>query len=414
MQNLYIPLLLILGASFLSIFNSAMSMWRKLKKSISISEKNLKKSPILRIFHKKQKKEDLYFIVNLTKKLSYLIYSVTFFLFLLSLNISTFLSIILVLSSIFIVELISNALGSLFFEKIIFLSSILASFYILLFLPITFPIFKLTKMISKKTKNYFFQEKKLIDLIYDIDTKQKVDQKILKSLITFKEKVAREVMIPRVQVFSLPSNITIKDASKKIVEEGFSRIPIYKDKMDNIIGILMYKDILNIYAENETCESINTLLATPVESFVKNVIYIPENKKISTLFQEFRSKQSHFAIVVNEYGGMEGVITIEDILEELVGEIQDEYDIDEEIQFLKLPNGHFTVDAKMSIVDLERELNIKLPHSPEYETIGGFIFHMAGAIPSKGWSLHLDEFDIEVLSSNERCIEKIKLIPTAN
>ena len=104
-------------------------------------------------------------------------------------------------------------------------------------------------------------------------------------------------------------------------------------------------------------------------------------------------------------------MTIEDILEELVGEIADEYDIDQELLFSSLPAGGWVVDAKMGIVDIEEDLGVKIPQSPEYDTIGGYIFHRAGAIPSKGWRIHLDDYDIEVLSSDERSIEKIRITP---
>jgi CBS domain containing-hemolysin-like protein len=117
------------------------------------------------------------------------------------------------------------------------------------------------------------------------------------------------------------------------------------------------------------------------------------------------------AIVVNEYGGTEGIITIEDILEEIVGEIEDEFDTLEEELYSELPNGEWIVDAKMSIIDIESKLGIHLPHNPEYETIGGYVFHRAGTIPSKGWKLHHDKFELEVVSSSERCIDKIRIIP---
>jgi CBS domain containing-hemolysin-like protein len=139
------------------------------------------------------------------------------------------------------------------------------------------------------------------------------------------------------------------------------------------------------------------------------VLYTPETKKISQLLQEFRSKQIHLAIVVDEYGGTEGIVTIEDILEELVGEIADEYDINEEVMYSAMPSGGWIVDAKMSILDIDEELGIKIPHSPEYDTIGGYIFHRAGSIPSKGWKIHQDEFGLEILSSNDRSIGKIKI-----
>lgn len=148
-----------------------------------------------------------------------------------------------------------------------------------------------------------------------------------------------------------------------------------------------------------------------LDTIAKPVLYAPENKKITQLLQEFRNKQIHMAIIVDEYGGTEGIVTIEDILEELVGEIEDEYDIDDEHDFWELPGGGWVVDAKMTILDIEEELGIKIPPNPEYETIGGYVYHCAGTIPAKGWRLSHDEFDLEVLSSTERSLKKIKLQP---
>ncbi|HKY99623.1 MAG TPA: hemolysin family protein, partial [Rhabdochlamydiaceae bacterium] len=197
------------------------------------------------------------------------------------------------------------------------------------------------------------------------------------------------------------------DAAQSFLQEDYSRIPVYKENVDIIIGVLIYKDILKILAS----ASSQKYLDTPIEQFVKPVLYTPETKKISQLLQEFRSKQIHLAIVVDEYGGTEGIVTIEDILEELVGEIADEYDVGEEELFTALPTGGWIVDAKMNIIDIENKLGVKIPSGPEYDTIGGYIFHRAGSIPSKGWKIHHDEFDLEVLSSSERAVDKIRITP---
>lgn len=397
MQNILIPLFLVLGIVLLSTFNASLSSYKKIKKG-------RQKKIIPPLIYGDKSIEDLLFLIKTSKNLLYIAYIT--YLYHLS-PIHLLISIIVVA----LLDLISFFIGAIFFKRAIKISSILSTIYFLPLLFISLPLLKITKYISKKHKKTLSKEEELIGLIYDIDVDKIVDHQILKSLLTFKEKVTREVMIPRIKVFSLPYSMTIRDACKKILERGYSRIPIYKDKIDNIIGILMYKDILNIYVKNETFEEINKMIDKPIETLKKPIIYVPENKKISKLFQEFRAKQKHLAIVVNEYGAMEGIITIEDILEELVGEIEDEYDINEEREFFSLPSGSIVADAKMSIIDVEKALNISLPHSPEYETIGGLIFHLTGTIPKKGWSLHLDQFDIEILSSTDRCINKVKITP---
>jgi CBS domain containing-hemolysin-like protein len=214
-------------------------------------------------------------------------------------------------------------------------------------------------------------------------------------------------MVPRVNLVSLPTSISLIEAAKVFLVENFSRIPVYKDTIDNMVGVLLYKDILKVHIEHQNDIEF---LSSSVEQIIKPVLYTPETKKIAYLLQEFRSKQIHLAVVVDEWGGTEGIVTIEDILEELVGEIADEYDVSTESLYTVLPNAEgWIINATMSIIDIEEELGIRIPQSPEYDTIGGYVVHRAGAIPSKGWRLHQDNFDLEILSSTERSIEKIKI-----
>lgn len=236
------------------------------------------------------------------------------------------------------------------------------------------------------------------------------DLKFLSSFITFKDRIAKEIMIPRIHISALSVTSNIKEALQLFEKEEYSRIPVYQDSLDEIQGVLLFKDVLK--ALSEKIQKVEeSPLNQSIKGFLKPVIYTPENKKISYLLQEFKVKQIHMAIVVDEYGGTEGIVTIEDILEELVGEIEDEYDLDSERPYYKLPNGDWIVDAKMSIIDLENKLDIHIPPHPDYETIGGYIFHRAGNIPSKGWTIYHDDFILEVLNTSERAIEKIRITP---
>lgn len=300
------------------------------------------------------------------------------------------------------------------------LFSPLASFYLLLCSPLTFTFLKILKLFfprfvkQKPVLPSFRIRDKILEVLHDSELSPYLDpndQKLILSVASFKERIAREVMVPRIDIFCLPSDTTIKEAAKSFVKEGYSRIPVYRESIDHIVGVLIYKDVLNIYAKAIEQKAGQEQLDALIEGLLKPVLYSPETKKISHLLQEFRSKQIHLAIVVDEYGGTEGIVTIEDILEELVGEIADEYDIDEEVMFTKIASGGWIVDARMNILDIEKELGIKIPPSPEYDTIGGYIFHRAGSIPSKGWKIHHDEFDLEILSSDERSIEKIRITP---
>jgi len=236
------------------------------------------------------------------------------------------------------------------------------------------------------------------------------DRKLMFSLVSFKDKIAREIMVPRIKIFSVDIKTSVIDAVKKLSHEGYSRFPVYENNVDNIVGILLFKDLLSYYATIET-DSDPRLLKS-IEFLVKPATFTPETKKISHLLQEFRLKQAHLAVVVDEWGGTEGIVSIEDILEELVGEIADEYDTDEEAFFAPLASGGWIVDARMGIKDIEEELLITIPSSPEYDTLGGYIFHKAGAIPNEGYKIHHASFDLEVLSSSERSVDKVKISKT--
>ena len=208
----------------------------------------------------------------------------------------------------------------------------------------------------------------------------------------------------------MQAETSIKEAANLLAAEGYSRTPIYRTTIDDITGVLMYKDILTKFREYEESGNDQKIIEAPIETIQKNVLYTPETKNISNLLQEFRKKQVHLAIVVDEYGGTEGIVTIEDILEEIVGEIADEYD-DEKSLFTEQPDGSWIIDARMNILDAEETLGITIPQEGEYDTVGGYVFHCAGAIPSKGFVIHQDEFELEVLYSNERVVEKVRIKP---
>jgi putative hemolysin len=304
-------------------------------------------------------------------------------------------------------------------ELMITLCAPIASLFMLLASPLTFLFLKLSQLLSHT--NYFdhFLEpqtevtQEIIDLIEESNLKHHFDfhdKQLIESVMGFKDRIAREVMVPRVDVFSLSHDTTIEEAAKLLHNEGYSRTPVYKDTLDNIIGVLMYKDILFKYMEYVEQGNNLKILQTPIETLVKNILYTPETKKISSLLQEFRKKQVHLAIIVDEYGGTEGIVTIEDILEQIVGDIADEYD-QEEILFVALPNGGWLVDARMNILDIEEELGIDIPQNGDYDTIGGYIFHQAGTIPAKGFLIRQPNFEIEVLRSNDRRVEKVRIQP---
>lgn len=318
----------------------------------------------------------------------------------------------------FLCDFFSQLLGQLKPQATIHFLAPISSFLLLVCTPITSLFFWAMRAIlrnadqQKRTPVGFDIRDKVYEVLQESELGAYLDpneQKFILSIVSFKERIAREVMVPRIHLFSLPSETTVNEAAYQFLKEGYSRIPVYQESVDHIIGVLLYKDILKLYIEQEQHPH---LLQTPIEKWIKPILYTPETKKISHLLQEFRNKQIHLAIVVDEWGGTEGIVTIEDILEELVGEIADEYDAEPQSLYSPLSGGGWLVDAKMSIIDIQGELGIKIPQSPEYDTIGGYVFHRAGSIPTRGWKIHHDEFDLEVMSSSERSVKKIKITTT--
>ena len=324
----------------------------------------------------------------------------------------------LILGSFVIGDYLPKMFGTRLPDNAINISLPLASPFLYLAFPLSFILLKISQSVSR---DFYFDasqdassqaKQEIIDLIQDAEVSPTLDihdKKIIESVLTFKERSAKEVMVPRIDMFSLPAETTIKEAARLIQKEGYSRTPIYKNSVDNIVGVLMYKDILN-----KSLESIEkndpSIIEAPIETIQKNIIYTPETRKISSLLQEFRKKQVHFAIIVDEYGGTEGIVTIEDILEEIVGEIADEYD-QEDQSFSQMPDGSWIADAKVNIWDVEEQLGIVIPQDEDYDTIGGYIFHVAGAIPSPGFIIHQEDFELEILESSERAVEKVRIKP---
>lgn len=405
------------------------------------AEESLKqeKSPFffrffLSFFFGKLKWEGLIFSLSFTKHLLRIAYVLSAFFFLIELNLfhnsliqgaSGFvfnglllpMVALLIIASSLIMDFLFSLFGQLQPDVAFRYLSPLCSCFLLLCIPLTAPFFSFFNLFMPKggKEKMISPTFKIRDKVYELLQETElgayldpIEQKFILSVVSFKERIAREVMVPRINLFSMADETPVREAAQSFLSEGYSRIPVYKDSVDNIIGVLLYKDVLKFYTEQTDSPH---KLDTPISKIVKPVLYTPETKKISHLLQEFRSKQIHLAIVVDEWGGTEGIVTIEDILEELVGEISDEYDIGQQTLFSVLPGGGWIVDAKMSIIDIQEELGVKIPDSPEYDTIGGYVFHRAGAIPSKGWKIHHDEFDLEVLSSSERAVEKIKIIP---
>ena len=299
--------------------------------------------------------------------------------------------------------------------------SLLGSLPVYLFFPLTFPTLLLQQKLSQKRK--IPEERELIKSklleIASGETFPNIDpmkKRLVQSLAHFDDKTCREIMIPRIRMECLENTSSIFEALTLFIEEGYSRIPIYEKSIDHITGMLLYKDVLE-YTFKRGMKDVETTQKAPITSLVTPILYAPENKKISALFQVMHARKIHATIVVNEYGCTEGLVTIEDIFEELIGsEILDEHDEEDELMYKKTHDKGWIIEADLSIIDAEREFGIALPHDTEYETVGGFISTTLGSIPKAGTSIHINQYEIKVLSSNERKILKVKVsaLPAAN
>ncbi|MCH9811604.1 hemolysin family protein [bacterium] len=292
--------------------------------------------------------------------------------------------------------------------------SIIGSIPIYLFFPLTYPTLLLGQKLSQKRKlpaERDLIKSKLLEIANEeshpgIDPMKK---RLIQSLAHFDEKTCREIMVPRIRMECLENTSSIFEALTLFIDEGYSRIPIYEKSIDHITGMLLYKDVLE-YTFKRGMKDIETIQKAPIASLVTPILYAPENKQISELFQVMHTRKIHATIVVNEYGCTEGLVTIEDIFEELIGsEILDEHDEEDDLMYKKTHDKGWIIEADLSIIDAEREFGIALPHDKEYETIGGFISSTLGSIPKAGTTIHFNQYEIKVLSSTERKILKVKI-----
>jgi CBS domain containing-hemolysin-like protein len=222
---------------------------------------------------------------------------------------------------------------------------------------------------------------------------------MINSIFEFRDTLIHEIMTPRPEMVCADMQVGIPEVLKLITKEGFTRIPIYSESQDNIIGILNAKDLLVCVDAPEACPDIKKLIKPPY--------FVPETMRIVDLLRAFQAKKNHMAIVTDEFGGVRGLITLEDVLEEIVGEIDDEYDNDEP-QWRTLQDGSLMIYAKEDIEEVESFFNVELPDGP-YESVGGFIIHQLGHLPKAGETVELDPLIFKVVSATKRHIKSVKI-----
>ena len=242
----------------------------------------------------------------------------------------------------------------------------------------------------------------IVDMGEEKGTLQQDEKEMIHSIFEFSETTVKEIMIPRIDMVCISTDSKLESLLSLIRKHLHSRIPIYKDKVDNIIGIIYAKDLLPFVNRKSNGEANLEKLARPA-------YFVPEQKKIDELLREFQSQRIHMAIVVDEYGGTSGIVTLEDIIEEIVGEIQDEHDSEQPL-YQKLSDTEYLVDGGMDLEEMNEELLINLPTEEGVETLGGFLFGLFGSVPREKQSVNYENYKFVVEKVIRRRITKVKII----
>ena len=225
------------------------------------------------------------------------------------------------------------------------------------------------------------------------------ERRMIDGIIDFDETRVHEIMIPRTDMIAIAADSTLEEAVKVFIDEGHSRIPVYEESPDNIIGILYVKDTLKNLCEGDLSSGVRELLRKP--------IFVPETIRTPELLESMRREHKHIAVIVDEYGGVAGIVTMEDILEQIVGEIQDEYD-EEAPEIQKLDDGSYMVQGIMSLEDLNEELGTDF-HSDDAETIGGLVLTISGSFPDEGEIFYYEGWTIRVMGLEDHRITLLNL-----
>ena len=230
-------------------------------------------------------------------------------------------------------------------------------------------------------------------------------RKIMEGALLVTNMQVRDIMIPRAQMIVIDSDESVQEALPKIIDAGHSRFPVIGDGIDDVIGILLAKDLLPLVERDSAPPTLRQLM--------RPVIAVPESKRLNVLLREFRQNRNHMAIVIDEYGGIAGLITIEDVLEEIVGEIEDETDVAEKKPIRPMSDGTFFVEALTAIDDFNAFFNTEFSDD-EFDTIGGVVVNAFGQLPSRNQSIQLNHFEFSVIRADERRLSSLRVRPVAD
>ena len=273
--------------------------------------------------------------------------------------------------------------------------------------PFSIPLTRLTSVVEKRLggKNSNFNVEKLsqaLELTSD-DNTTKEEKKILEGIVTFGNTETVQIMKPRIDIFAIADDESYTDVLANILKNGYSRNPVYHESIDNIIGVLYAKDLLAHLDKTKF----------KWQDLIRDPFFVPENKKLDDLLSEFQEKKNHLAIVVDEYGGTSGIVTLEDVIEEIVGDISDEFD-DEDLSYSKIDENNYVFEGKTTIKDFCKVLNVEdedlfEEEKGESETLAGFILEVSGKFPKKGDKINFHNYTFTVEALDRKRIKQVKV-----
>jgi magnesium and cobalt transporter len=248
----------------------------------------------------------------------------------------------------------------------------------------------------------------LVQLLRDAAGRDLIDRDsldMIEGVLQVSEMKVRDIMVPRSQMDVVDRNSRPEDYLPMVIESGHSRFPMVDADKDKVIGILLAKDLLRyLFLDKKKRAQFN------VHDMLRPAVFVPESKRLNVLLREFRTSRNHMAIVVDEYGGVAGLVTIEDVLEQIVGEISDEYDIDDDVMIMPRDGGEYVVKALVTLADFNSRLNAHLSHE-EIETIGGLVMNRLGHVPRRGEKIEIDNLRFEILRADSRRVYLLKVTP---
>ena len=241
-----------------------------------------------------------------------------------------------------------------------------------------------------------------LELASDADTSNE-EKRILEGIVTFGNTDTKQVMRPRIDIFAIAHNAPFQDVISEVTTKGYSRVPVYQESIDKVIGVLFLKDLLP-HLDTEEFDWL---------SLIREPFFVPENKKLDDLLLDFKSQKTHLAVVVDEYGGTSGIVTLEDVIEEIVGDISDEFD-DVDLNYSRIDDRTYVFEAKTSLKDFYRVIQLEDPevfeHSKgESETLAGFVLEITKAFPKIGEQIHFKGYTFVVESLDKRRLKRLKI-----